>query len=298
MHVELDRLPTYRILLIVGLIYPLTYQLVQMKNEGISYFTNPFNLIDFVFIYTGLANLILVFTPAFSDSTLPVQFTTQVLMLLVILCSIPKTFLFLRVFGGLSYIVTMLVNVISDLKVFLLFYTILIFMFSQFLTILGLGNCAIDITKIPGNEDAEGFMQQNSLKDANGAYTGVCDWGKDDGVPGSEYQFLGMFVGNIMSTFRMSLGDFDFDASQALLPHINIIFWVIWLLIVVITNIIFLNFIIAEASESYAKVNERLDEFILKERAGLITESEEMTIDSLKKKHLFPKYIIIRTIDR
>jgi hypothetical protein len=107
-----------------------------------------------------------------------------------------------------------------------------------------------------------------------------------------------MFVGNIMSTFRMSLGDFDFDASKELLPHINIIFWVIWLLIVVVTNIIFLNFIIAEASESYAKVNDKLDEMILKERTDLISGSEDMSPDFVKNKNLFPKYIIIRSIDK
>jgi len=96
----------------------------------------------------------------------------------------------------------------------------------------------------------------------------------------------------------MSLGDFDFDASTEMKSHINIIFWIIWLLIVVITNIIFLNFIIAEASASYETVKERLDEMILKERADLIKESEDMTADFLKTKNKFPKYIIVRTIDK
>ena len=96
----------------------------------------------------------------------------------------------------------------------------------------------------------------------------------------------------------MSLGDFDFDAPTELLPHMNIIFWFIWFLIVVVTNIIFLNFIIAEASASYEKVSERLDDFILKERAQLIHESEDMTLNSLKTKNKFPKYIINRTIDK
>ena len=68
-------------------------------------------------------------------------------MLFVVLTSIPKTFALLRVSSDLSYIVTMLSNVIYDLRVFLLFYAILIFMFSQFLTILGLGNC-----RTPGSE--------------------------------------------------------------------------------------------------------------------------------------------------
>ena len=53
----------------------------------------------------------------------------------------------------------------------------------------------------------------------------------------------------------------------------NSLFWVSWTLILTIANIIFLNFIIAEASSSYESVNERIDEIILKERTDLINES-------------------------
>ena len=103
-------------------------------------------------------------------------------------------------------------------------------------------------------------MQNYGVYDAKAKkYTGRCNWNPDedaqghqaDEPPGKEYMYLGLFLGNIVSTFRMSLGDFDFDAATELLPHMNIIFWLIWFLIVVVTNIIFLNFIIAEASASY-----------------------------------------------
>jgi cellulose synthase/poly-beta-1,6-N-acetylglucosamine synthase-like glycosyltransferase len=111
------------------------------------------------------------------NEQLPVIFETQVLMILTVLCSIPKTFLFLRVFGGLSYIVTMLFNVISDLKVFLLFYGILIVFFAQFITILGIGNCAID-TSSPGHD---GFMNEYSLPGKGGkGYSGRCNWNPDE----------------------------------------------------------------------------------------------------------------------
>jgi len=36
--------------------------------------------------------------------------------------------------------------------------------------------------------------------------------------------------------------------------EINIIFWIVWFIIVFVLNIIFLNFIIAEAGASYSKV--------------------------------------------
>ena len=122
----------------------------------------------------------MIFTPKYSGSDLPVIFETQVLMILTILCSIPKTFLFLRVFGGLSYIVTMLMNVISDLKVFLLFYGILIFMFSQFLTIMGIGNCMINTKAISGED---GFREEYGVM-KNGKYTGQCNWNPDEDSAG------------------------------------------------------------------------------------------------------------------
>ena len=42
----------------------------------------------------------------------------------------------------------------------------------------------------------------------------------------------------------------------------NILFWLLWLLTVCVTCIIFLNFIVAEASVSYTAVTETLDEVI------------------------------------
>ena len=144
----------------------------------------------------------------------------------------------MRIFDDLSPIVTMLTNVIYDLRIFLLFYTILIVLFSLLIGILGVGN-----KNVPG-EFQENFAEEES------------------DYPGEEYKYTGLFIGNIISTLRMSLGDFDFDASTLLEKQENLIFWLVWLLIVVITCIIFLNFIIAEASASYEKVSERLKAFI------------------------------------
>lgn len=62
------------------------------------------------------------------------------------------------------------------------------------------------------------------------------------------------------------------------------------------TNIVFLNFIIAEASESYARVKETLDESIAKERASMVSESESMVPSCLRDDQKFPRYIISRTV--
>ena len=76
-HAEIDRLPTYRIILALGLVNPLVYDIVQMIHVGpIAYFSSVTQIIDFVFIYSGLANVILIFTPTHSGEDLPVIFDT------------------------------------------------------------------------------------------------------------------------------------------------------------------------------------------------------------------------------
>jgi len=93
---------------------------------------------------------------------------------------------------------------------------------------------------------------------------------------------------------RISMGDYDFDGANDLDDVENIVYWICWLLMVTITCIIFLNFIIAEASNSYANVMETLNAQILKERASLIKEAEEMLPRRVKNATMFPQYIVVR----
>jgi hypothetical protein len=106
--------------------------------------------------------------------------------------------------------------------------------------------------------------------------------------------FLGLYIGNFVRCLRISLGDFHWSAASMLGSTENMLFWGSWFLILAVANIIFLNFIIAEASSSYESVNERIDEIILKERTDLVNESQVMSPDWLKTKDSFPKYIVIR----
>ena len=106
-----------------------------------------------------------------------------------------------------------------------------------------------------------------------------------DGAPGVEYKQIGLFFGNILQTVRISMGDFAaISAADYLTPHENYLFWFIWLLTAVITCIIFLNFIVAEASASYTKVSEQLDNYIQQQRASLVAEAEGLLPEQLKKR--------------
>ena len=74
----------------------------------------------------------------------PYAFINKLLMSVILIQQIYKTFFFLRIFDSLSYIVTMIQTVIKDLRVFLLFYAILIFLFSMIFAVLGVGNDKIN----------------------------------------------------------------------------------------------------------------------------------------------------------
>ena len=72
--------------------------------------------------------------------------------------------------------------------------------------------------------------------------------------PGVEYDPLDHFIGNMITIFRMSMGDNDLPAIVYLGYYRAILFWCVWLIICYFTFIIFFNFLIAEACKSYEVV--------------------------------------------
>ena len=178
-------------------------------------------------------------------------------MILTVLTSLFKTFFYMRVLESFSYIVTMVLNVVSDLKVFLCFFAVLVFMFSLIFDVIAKNDAA-------------------------------------------EYHNVPPFMGNILTTLRLALGDFDFgvldNPDRPLNTKQHILFWLVWCLMVCLSSLIFLNFIIAEVSNSYGKVRVRVDEEVQKERASLISDVESVITKEYKAKHpeLFPKYVVIR----
>ena len=84
--------------------------------------------------------------------------------------------------------------------------------------------------------------------------------------------------------FRNAMGDFDtINKSLFLNDKENVIFWFMFLLFLIVGNIVFLNFVIAEAGNSYNKVKANLEEFIMQEKSALIDEAELMIPRSFRK---------------
>lgn len=115
-----------------------------------------------------------------------------VIMLIVTLLLLMKTFFFLRVFSELTFLVTMLVQVFSDLRAFIFVYFVLVFKFALMLAIIDLGN-----SKLSPDPDV-----RNSLS------------GKT--YPGIEYKHVNEFIAHLFSVIRISIGDFSFDQATQL----------------------------------------------------------------------------------
>jgi len=185
------------------------------------------------------------------------EIVPKCVMIVVILLCLMKLFFFLRIFMKLSYIVTMIMQVMKDLRTFFIFFTILIVMFSLVFDVITINQAG-------------------------------------------EYRNVGNFAANLLGTLRLSLGntDFNFLEDDHLDSDQHTLFWVCWVLVVIFSALIFLNFIIAEVSNSYDFVRQSIDALIYKERAGLINEAEDiLTAKFRADPNKFPKYIVAREID-
>ena len=68
-------------------------------------------------------------------------------------------------------------------------------------------------------------------------------------------------------------------ASKSLNSIDNYIFWITWIILIVVTCVIFLNFVVCEASASYNHVKQSLNLVIIQAQANLIAESESMSMN-------------------
>ncbi len=124
---------------------------------------------------------------------------------LIILALFIKLIFYLRIFETFSFLVSMLENVVIQLKSFLIFFMIVVIAFSCFIQVL--------------------------LPESSSSYEGTA------------------FFSYIMLSLRTAMGDYTFDSYKA--QEMKGITWVTWLFLMIMGNIVFMNFIIAVIGDSY-----------------------------------------------
>lgn len=94
--------------------------------------------------------------------------------------------------------------------------------------------------------------------------------------------------------FRTSIGDYNLD-NYANNSDFKILSWLVWFIIMIIGNVIFMNFIIAVVNESYENCMLRMVAQQYMVKLDLIAERELlMSKSSLKNPEWFPTNILVR----
>jgi hypothetical protein len=112
----------------------------------------------------------------------------------------------------------------------------------------------------------------------------------------TDYEGIGVF-GYFGIALRTSLGDYDFDSFVKNSDY-DILTWLVWFLVMIVGNVIFMNFIIAVVSQSYENCMQTMNAQSYKNKVDLIMERESLMGEAdLKRKEWFPNFIIVRKPD-
>lgn len=97
------------------------------------------------------------------------------------------------------------------------------------------------------------------------------------------------FYTAVMYTWRNGLGEFETDLYEE--SEYNVLIFIIWILCTFFILILFLNLLIAVLSDSFDKIQETLDNNLLKEMAIMMSENEVF----INRKRVFKgmKYLFI-----
>jgi hypothetical protein len=94
---------------------------------------------------------------------------------------------------------------------------------------------------------------------------------------------------------RQAVGDTDTSTIIDGTRDFKILAWLLWFVILIVGNVVFMNFIIAVVSESYENCMEKKEQIIFDIKLEMIAELESIMPDWLfEREDWFPKFIIIR----
>lgn len=122
------------------------------------YFSDLGNYTDCLYIWGSIINVFL------QNVLGPFHIVCRTIMCVIVLQILLKTFFFLRVFPVLTPVIVMLKTVIYDLRIFMLFYTILLALFCQVFAILGLGNAYPNLVNAEDLIDKEDIRRRLTLR--------------------------------------------------------------------------------------------------------------------------------------
>lgn len=220
------------------------------------YWGGQWNLNDLNYMLVQIINIYVHFSHEDLKTLVPI-----VTMVIVLFLTTLKSLNYLQIIESVSILVNLVTQVIYDLRLFMIFFLILVYMFALVVGTIGVGNLYLK-----GGEAivSKGKGSKKKMLDLD------------------NYYFIEQFFGNIIDMYRYSLGDIDIGRATILKDEFNMVYWVVYLITVFMLTILFLNFIIAEAGASYSKVSENIDNIMKFEKVNLLVEADIVLVESMK----------------
>jgi hypothetical protein len=106
---------------------------MQVKSEGISYFSSPWNYLDVLPATLIILTLVTSYFITFPEYERPINAIVGMMLWL-------KFLYFLRIFRETGHFITMILAVLSDMKVFMAVYFVVIIAFANAFYILSNNN--------------------------------------------------------------------------------------------------------------------------------------------------------------
>ena len=197
-----------------------------MKRQGLAaYVRDVWNFTDVVYLSLSIINILVTLAIG------PYHALSRVLMSLITLLIISKTMFFLRIMSSFSPVVIMVTSVLRELRVYVVIYFLIMFFLSLMFNVVG-----------------GGLFKNDDPNSAIGSK-----------VASADYTILGNLLGQVIQSVRLSQVDptsiGPYKDSIGLMSHEeNVLFWLLWVFGAILTNVIFLNFIVAEVMNIYGKV--------------------------------------------
>lgn len=144
--------------MVVQALYLLAHECVQMKNKGISYLNSPWNYIDLLPLAFIGTSACFSWIDADPSNARPVNAMAAFFLWI-------KFLYFLRIFKGTGYLISMIVEVVADMKIFLSVFIITLAAFGHCFLILSLNNADAEGAFVLGFLDSINFTYRMALGD-------------------------------------------------------------------------------------------------------------------------------------
>eukprot|EP00347_Sterkiella_histriomuscorum_P018629 403344788 len=250
------------ICLLVFSAYFVSNEIRQLYREGIEYIISVWNYIDLIgpigVIFTIIICLLDFSGKDIDETMLRCVFSITTLFMWI------KLLYFLRIFKATGYLIRLIVEVVSDMGIFLLVLLI---------TLTAFGDAMLRLSN--SNSPDQQFIRHSP---------------EDEEF--TEYKDLFFFA--VAYTYRGILGDFDTSQFGKVATPLA---WLLWTVHMLFNMIVMLNLLISIIGDTYERVVDNSTQAGYQEYACLIAENQHLIPTSFKRKYADQNKYLVQVTD-